>query len=102
MIRPKLTNFADYVVKPKPVIPKTKIQIQKQTSNYLTIALFMIICIGFLSIYIRYKTKQSQENTTKLKLSQLNNYIQDHMINDMLESQKNNQHTIYNGRPTGN
>lgn len=102
MIRPNLTNFADYVVKPKPVIPKTKIQIQKQTSNYLTIALLLIICIGFLSIYIRYKTKQSQENTTKLKLSQLNNYIQDHMINDMLESQKNNQHTIYNGRPTGN
>ena len=29
MIKPSLTNFADFVEKPKPVIPKTPKQIQQ-------------------------------------------------------------------------
>lgn len=94
MLQPKLTNFSEFVVKPKLKKPKSPLEIQKQTTNYLTIALVLIILLGCLSIYIRYKTKEQSKLESQKKLSQLNEYIQDHFIDDMILSQKNIQHTI--------
>ena len=46
MYKPTLTNFADFIEKPKPVIPKSKYEVQSDINMYLNIALLMVIVIG--------------------------------------------------------
>ena len=88
MLQPT-TNF-EFVVKPK--LNLIHLEIQKQTTNYLTIALVLII---LLDVYLFiFDIKQSCHKLESQKLSQLNEYIQDHFIDDMILSQKNIQHTI--------
>ena len=71
MIKPSLTNFADFVEKPKPVIPKTPKQIQQYVNWYLNIVVVLVICIGGFYLYQRYKYKEQHEQETKEKLKQL-------------------------------
>ncbi len=90
MIKPNLTNFTYFIEKPKQVIHKTKIQIQEELNLYLNIGLLMIIIIGLYYLYRRYKTKEEHEKNTKLKLQKFDNYLKEHIINDMLTTQNNN------------
>jgi hypothetical protein len=90
MLRPKLTNFSDFIEKPKPVIPKTKKDVQSEINLYLNILLFMVIIIGCFYLYYRFKYKKVREEETKEKLTHFNNYLNDYFINDMLAKQNNN------------
>ena len=90
MFKPKLTNFADFVVKPKPVIPKTKTEIQTDINWYLNIAVLLVIVIGSIYLYQRYKYKGRHEQETKEKIKQFDNYLNEYYINDMLSKQNNN------------
>ena len=85
MITPSLTNFADFVEKPKPVIPKTPKQIQRSVNWYLNILLFLIICIGGFFLYRKYKNKEKHQEETVQKLKQFDTYLQENIINDMLK-----------------
>ena len=84
MIKPSLTNFADFVEKPKPVIPKTPKQIQKSVNWYLNIIVILVILIGGYYLYQRFKNKGQHEQETHERLKQFDNYLQEHAINDML------------------
>ena len=90
MIKPSLTNFADFVEKPKPVIPKTPKQIQRYVNWYLNIVVVLVICIGGFYLYQRYKYKEQHEQETRDKLQKFDNYLQEYYINDMLLKQNNN------------
>ena len=39
MLKPSLTNFNDFIEKPKPLKPKTKTEIQKDINWYMNISL---------------------------------------------------------------
>lgn len=84
MYKPTLTNFADFIEKPKPVIPKSKYEVQKDINMYLNIALLLVIVIGGLYLYHRFKYKKDREEETKLKLQEFDNYLNEYYINDML------------------
>jgi len=90
MIKPNLTNFADYVEKPKLVIPKTPRQIQQGINWYLNIVVLLVIFIGGFYLYQRYKYKEQHEQETRDKLHKFDNYLQEYYINDMLTKQNNN------------
>jgi uncharacterized membrane protein YukC len=90
MIKPKLTNFADFIEKPKPVIPKTKYQVQKEINWRLNILLFMVICIGLYYLYKKYKEKEQHQIETIQKLKEFDNYLQEKIINDMVDINNNN------------
>jgi len=90
MLSPKLTNFADFVEKPKPVIPKTKAEVQMDINWYLNILVLLVIVIGGIYLYRRYKYKEQHEQETKEKIKQFDNYLNEYYINDMLTSQNNN------------
>lgn len=90
MIKPKLTNFADFIEKPKPVILKTRYQIQQEINWYLNIIIFLVIIIGCYFLYLRYKFKEFHEQQTKEKLQQFDNYLNEFYINDMINQSKNN------------
>ena len=84
MYKPTLTNFADYVEKPKPVIPKTKFQVQQEINWYLNVIIFLVILIGIYYLYQRFKYKNDREEETKQKLQDFDNYLNEYYINDML------------------
>ena len=90
MIKPTLTNFADFVEEPIPVIPKTPKQIQQSVNWYLNIIVLLVILIGVFYLYRRYKYKEQHEQETKEKLKQFDEYLNDYYINDMLTKQNNN------------
>ena len=90
MIKPSLTNFADFVEKPKPSIPKTPEQVQHGINLYLNIVVVLVICIGGFYLYQRYKYKEQHEQETRDKLQKFDNYLQEYYINDMLLKQNNN------------
>ena len=90
MITPSLTNFADFAEKPKPVIPKTKVDIQQDINWYLNIFILLIIIIGSIYLYQRYKHKGQHEQETRKKLREFDEYLNEYYINDMLEKQNNN------------
>jgi uncharacterized membrane protein YukC len=90
MITPRLTNFADFVEKPIPEIPKTKYQVQREVNWYLNTIIFLVLVIGCYYLYQRYKFKEYHEQQTKEKLTQFDNYLNEYYINDMLTSQNNN------------
>jgi len=88
MIKPSLTNFADFVEKPKPVIHKTPHQIQQGINWYLNIIVVLVILIGGFYLYQRYKYKGQYEQDTRDKLQRFDNYLQEYYINDMLTKAK--------------
>ena len=90
MYKPTLTNFADFIEKPKPVIPKSKYEVQKDINMYLNIALLLVIVIGGIYLYHRFKYKKDREEETKQKLQEFDNYLNEYYINDMLTKQNNN------------
>ncbi len=90
MLQPKLTNFSDFIEKPKPVKVKTKFEIQNDINLYLNIALFLIVIIGILVLYYRGKYKKDREENAKKKISEFEEYMNDYIIYDMLEQQKYN------------
>ena len=77
MIKPSLTNFADFVEKPKPVIPKTKVEVQKDINWYLNIVVFLVILIGCYYLYQRFKNKEQHEQETRDKLQMFDDYLQE-------------------------
>jgi len=85
MIKPKLTDFTDFVEKPKPVIFKTRYQIQQGINFYMNIALFLIILLGGLVLFYRGKGKSEREKKAKHKLSELESYMNDYIIHNMLK-----------------
>ena len=85
MIQPSLTNFADFIEKPKLVIPKTKLEIQSDINTYLNIIVLLIVIIGFIFLYFRFKYKSQHEEETKQKLKKFDNYLNEYYINDMLK-----------------
>ena len=88
MLKPNLTNFADFIEKPKPVIPKTKVEVQRNVNWYLNILVLLVITIGCIFLYRRYKYKEQHELETKEKLNQFDNYLNEYYINDMLTNSK--------------
>ena len=85
MIQPSLTNFADFIEKPKPLIPKTKFEIQSDINTYLNIIVLLIVIIGFIFLYFRFKYKAQHEEETKEKLKQFDEYLKEYYINDILQ-----------------
>ena len=85
MIEPSLTNFADFIEKPKPVIPKSKYEIQQSINWSLNIIVLLIVIIGFVFLYFRFKYKAQHDEETKEKLKKFDNYLNEHYINDMLQ-----------------
>ena len=67
MIKPTLTNFNDFIDKPKPIIMKTPKQLQQDMNKYLNIIICLIIVIGLVYLYQRYKYKTEHEEETKKK-----------------------------------
>lgn len=90
MIKPKLTNFADFIEKPKPVIPKTKYQVQQEINWYLNISISLVIIIGIYFLYQRYIFKEYHEQITQQKLKQFDEYLNEFYIDDMIKQSKNN------------
>lgn len=90
MIKPKLTNFSDFIEKPKPVIPKTKYQVQQEINWYLNISIFLVIVIGLYFLYQRYKFKEYHEQLTQQKIKQFDEYLNEFYIDDMIKQSKNN------------
>ena len=90
MIKPSLTNFADFIEKPKPVIPKTPKQIQQSVNWYLNIIVILVILIGGFYLYQRFRNKEEHEQDTRERLKHFDNYLQEHTISDMLAKQNNN------------
>lgn len=90
MIKPQLTNFTDFIEKPKPVIPKTKYQIQQSINWYLNIIVCLVVIIGFVTLYLRYKHKEINKQETMQKLQDFDAYLQENIINDMLQTNNNN------------
>jgi len=85
MIQPSLTNFDDFIEKPKPVIPKSKYEIQGDINMYLNIIVLLIVIVGFIFLYFRFKYKTQHEEETKQKLQEFDNYLNEYYINDMLQ-----------------
>jgi len=90
MIKPQLTNFTDFIEKPKPVIPKTKYQIQESVNWYLNIIVFLVVIIGFVCLYLRYKHKELNKQETMKKIQDFDAYLQENIMNDMLQTNNNN------------
>ena len=90
MIKPSLTNFTAFVEKPKPVIPKSKAEIQKDTNSYMNIALFLIVIIGFIILYYRNKYQTESKQKAQQTVSHFEDYMNDYVIHSMLEEQNNN------------
>ena len=78
MIKPNLTNFADFFDTPKPVIPKTKYEIQQSINWSLNIVVLLIVIIGFICLYYRFKYKAQHEEETKHKLKQFDTYLNEY------------------------
>jgi hypothetical protein len=92
MLQPKLTNFVDFIEKPKQYFPKTKHQVQNDINWYLNILIFLIILIGSMCLYNRYKTKEVRHKTAVHTIQKFNEYIDEYNINNMLSSQNNIQY----------
>ena len=90
MIKPSLTDFTRFVEKPKRVIPKSTFEIQKDKNVYMNIALLLVVVIGFTFLYYRKKNKKQNEEHAKQKITQFEDYMNDHIINGMLDSPKYN------------
>ena len=84
-LQPSLTNFADFMEQPKPVIPKTKLEIQSNINMYLNIIVLLIVIIGFIFLYLRFKYKAQHEEETKQKLQEFDKYLNEYYINDILQ-----------------
>ena len=91
MLKPSLTDFTDFVEKPKPVKIKTKYEIQKDINLYMNIALFLIILIGVGILYYRGKYKQERELSAQKKITELDDYMKDYMEEQMISSMLNQQ-----------
>ena len=89
MIKPSLSDFSIFADKQKPVI-KTKFEIQKEQSYYMNIILLLIVVIGFIILYYRKKYKTERSEKAKEKIQQLEDYMNDSIIHDMLKEQKYN------------
>jgi len=85
MLQPSLTNFADFIETPKPVIPKTKFEIQQNINWSLNILVLLVVIIGFIFLYLRYKYKEQHEEETRVKLKQFDTYLNEYYVNDMLK-----------------
>ena len=91
MIKPNLTNFTDFIEKPKPVIPKTKYQIQESINWHLNIVVGLVLIIGCIVLYLRYKNKETNKLITMKKIQNFDAYLQENIINEMLEENNNNR-----------
>ena len=90
MIKPSLSDFSQFADKPKPVKVKTKFEIQKEHSLYMNIVLLLIVVIGFIILYYRKKNKTDREKAAKDKIQNLEDYMNDYIINNMLKDQNYN------------
>ena len=90
MIKPCLSDFTIFADKPKPVKVKTKFEIQKEQSYFMNIVLLIIVIIGFVILYYRKKYKTERETTAKEKIQYLEDYMNEHIINNMLKDQNYN------------
>ena len=86
-MEPKLTNFADFIEKPKPVIVKSAFEKHREYTVYLNITLLMMICLGCSLLYLRYKHKEARKQETKETLLKFDNYINEFIINEVIENQ---------------
>ena len=89
MLKPSLTDFTDFIEKPKPVKVKTKFQIQQDINLYLNIALFLIIIIGAMVLYYRGKHKEEKKQLASNKITQLDDYMKDYMEEQIIHSMLN-------------
>ncbi len=87
-MEPKLTNFADFIEKPKPVIVKSAFEKHQEYTFYLNITLLMMICLGCSLLYLRYKHKEARKQETKETLLKFDNYINEFIVNEVIENQK--------------
>ena len=97
MLKPNLTDFTDFIEKPKPVKIKTKYEIQKDINLYMNLALFLIIVVGVVILYLRGKTKDERQQQATQKIAEFDDYMKDYMeeeiIHSMLDQQNYNVHT---------
>ena len=88
MNKPSLTNFTDFIEKPKPVILKTKYEIQTTINFYLNICVLLFILIGVYYLYHRHKYKELRQKQAIESIKQFDTYLNEHYINDLLEENK--------------
>ena len=88
MLKPKLTNFADFIEKPKPVIVKSAFEKHQEYTFYLNMMFLMLICLGCSLLYLRYKHKEARKQETKETLLKFDNYINEFIVNEVIENQK--------------
>ena len=55
MLKPSLTNFSDFIEKPKPVIPKSKYEIQQDINWSLNIIVILIVIIAITTTTTTYE-----------------------------------------------
>lgn len=91
MLKPKLTDFADFVEKPKPVKIKTKVEIQQDVNLYLNLALFLIIVVGVVVLYLRGKTKEERQQQATQKIVELDSYMKDYMDEQIIHNMLNEE-----------
>jgi cbb3-type cytochrome oxidase subunit 3 len=90
MLTPHLSDFSDFVDKPKLVITKSTLEIQQDKNLYMNIALLLIVVIGFTLLYYRKQNKQANEEYAKQKIVQFEDYMNDSIIHGMLDQPKYN------------
>ncbi len=88
MIKPNLSDFSDFVEKPKPVIHKSMIDIKKEQTMYMNIILIIIVLIGIYYLYYRIKEKEKREKQAQQKIKELDDYMNDYLMNNMLNQYK--------------
>jgi len=90
MVKPSLSDFSDFVEKPKPVIIKSKIDIQKEQTMYMNIILVLIVGLGIFYLYYRKINLDKQKKEAKEKINQLDDYMNDYLMHTILEQQNYN------------
>lgn len=88
MNKPSLTNFTDFIDKPKYIIPKSKHEIQKNINFYLNICVILIIVMGAYALYFRFKYKELRHKQALESIKHFDTYLNEYYINDLLEENK--------------
>ena len=83
MTQPKLVDLSEYA----PKIKKPSLhEIKYKTIITKNIALFLVIILGLIFIYYKYKNKDLQKMETNNKILELNNYVTMKTIDKIIDN----------------
>ncbi len=87
-VQPKLVDLSEYAPKPKKISVK---DIKYKTTITKNIVLFLVIVLGFMFVYYKYKHKDIEKLETKNKILELNNYVTMKTVDNMIDSKSDNK-----------